>query len=112
MNPAWYAVAISAVGLWPALYAFRSAWRTRATDKGNVVFQNALELAQANREEANSVRKKLIQANNTIDTLAEKLQMANRQIIQLSSDLYDANTELSSLRAQVKTMSQQVNGED
>lgn len=111
MNLALIAVVISGVGLIPTLYAFRSAWRTRVTDKSNIVFQNALELAQANREEANSVRKKLIQANDTIDNLTSKLRDANQQIIRLSQDLYDAHAELTLLRGQVENMSKQVNGE-
>lgn len=112
MNPAWIAVAVSALGLWPTFYAFRSAWRTRTTDKGNIVFQNALELAKENRQEANHVRKQLLEANKTIDSLTEKLKMANKQIFKLTEDVYSANAEVAVLRNQIDKMSQQVNGEE
>ena len=115
----WVPIIISAIALIPGMYAAYNSWSSRSADKNNVVFQNAMSLieankkqAQENEQQANNFKKQLIVANRTISELTVKLNNANRKADKLADDLAEANTELIHLRAQIESMSKQVDGEN
>lgn len=114
----WVPVLLSGLALVPGLYAAYNTWSNKAADRNNVVFQNAMALIEANRrqaeengKQADRLKKQLYAANKTIEDITTKLFAANKRADKLALDLADANTEIATLRSQIKTMSQQVDGE-
>lgn len=108
----WIPILISAVALLPGCYAAYNTWSSRSADKHNVVFQNAMALIEANKQQASDLKTQLDSANRTIDDITVKLRHANNRADKLAVDLADANTEIAQLRSQIKTMSQQVDGDN
>jgi septal ring factor EnvC (AmiA/AmiB activator) len=118
VNTALIAVLVSAFALVPSLYAAYNTWINKSSEKNNIVFKNALELVEANKrqsienqQQAERFRDQLNQANTTIGDLTTKLYAADRRAEKLSQDLAEANSELIALRAQIESMSKQVDGD-
>lgn len=104
-------IVISALALLPSLYAFGKTWKQNSLDKSDVVFKNAVTLIEQNQKQADTLQKQLTEAHQTIDDITEKLYTANRRADKLASDLVSANIEIIQLRAQIKSMSEYMDGE-
>lgn len=114
----WIPVGISVVALLPGIYAFLKTWKQSAVEKSDVVFKNAVTLinenrrqAEENSKQADSFKVQLAAANKTIEEITDKLYTANMRADKLSISLSDANIEIIALRAQVESMSKQINEE-
>lgn len=107
----WVPVLISIVALLPGVYAFTKTIKQTTIEKSDIVFKNAVTLIEENRRQAEENGKQLARAHSTIDEITAKLHAANNRADILASSLAEANIEIIALRAQIESMSKQVDGE-